>query len=52
MCFVSLLYTMESGPTAEMGLAGSEGVAGVALFLGGETTPKRRWRRSEAAPCR
>lgn len=40
-CVVSLLYTMESGPTAEMGLVGSDGVVGVALFLGGETTPNR-----------
>ena len=40
-CVVSLLYTMESGSTAEMGLVGSDGVVGVALFLGGETTPNR-----------
>lgn len=40
-CVVSLLYTMEKGLTAEMGLAGSDGVVGVALFLGGETTPNR-----------
>jgi CRP-like cAMP-binding protein len=40
-CVVSLLYTMERGITAEMGLAGSDGVVGVALFLGGETTPNR-----------
>jgi CRP-like cAMP-binding protein len=38
---VSLLYTMTSGSTAEMGLVGSDGVVGVALFLGGETTPNR-----------
>jgi CRP-like cAMP-binding protein len=38
---ISLLYTMEKGITAEMGLAGSDGVVGVALFLGGETTPNR-----------
>ncbi len=35
---VSLIYTMEDGSSAEMGLAGNEGVAGVALFLGGHTT--------------
>ena len=40
-CVVSLLYTMESGPTAEMGLVGNDGVVGVALFLGGETAPNR-----------
>jgi len=38
---VSLLYTMINGATAEMGLVGNEGVVGVALFMGGETTPNR-----------
>jgi CRP-like cAMP-binding protein len=38
---VSLLYTMENGVTAEMGLAGNDGVVGIALFLGGDTTPNR-----------
>ena len=38
---VSLLYTMANGSTAEMGLVGSDGVVGIALFLGGETTPNR-----------
>jgi CRP-like cAMP-binding protein len=38
---VSLLYTTEDGSTAEMGLAGNDGVVGVALFLGGDTTPNR-----------
>jgi CRP-like cAMP-binding protein len=38
---VSLVYTMEDGTTAEMGLTGNDGVIGVALFLGGETTPNR-----------
>ena len=38
---VSLLYTMEDGVTAEMGLVGNDGVVGVALFLGGDTTPNR-----------
>ncbi|MBV8096370.1 MAG: Crp/Fnr family transcriptional regulator [Acetobacteraceae bacterium] len=46
LCFpttsvVSLLYTMENGVTAEMGLAGNDGVVGIALFLGGDTTPNR-----------
>ena len=35
---VSLLYTTQEGTTAEMGLVGNEGVLGVALFLGGEST--------------
>src|SRR5689334_770280 len=38
---VSLLYTMENGSTAEMGLAGNDGAVGVALFLGGDTMPNR-----------
>ena len=36
---ISLIYTMENGTTAEVGLVGNEGVVGVALFLGGDTTP-------------
>ena len=38
---VSLLYTMVDGATAEMGLVGNEGVVGIALFMGGDTTPNR-----------
>ena len=40
-CHVSLLYTMINGETAEMGLVGNEGVVGIALFMGGDTTPNR-----------
>lgn len=40
-CVISFIYTMENGSTAEMGLAGNDGVVGVALFLGGDTTPNR-----------
>lgn len=40
-CVISLLYTMEDGSTAEMGLVGNDGLVGVAIFLGGETTPNR-----------
>jgi CRP-like cAMP-binding protein len=36
---ISLLYRMIDGSTAEMGLVGNEGVVGIALFMGGETTP-------------
>jgi hypothetical protein len=32
---VSLLYTMENGASAEMGLTGNDGVVGIALFMGG-----------------
>lgn len=38
---VSLVYTTENGSTAEMALAGNDGVVGVGLFLGGDTTPSR-----------
>ena len=38
---ISLLYTMVDGSTAEMGLVGREGIVGIALFMGGETTPNR-----------
>jgi CRP-like cAMP-binding protein len=35
---ISLIYRMEDGATAEVGLVGNEGVVAIALFLGGETT--------------
>jgi len=38
---VSLLYLMEDGSSAEMGIAGREGLVGVALFMGGGTMPNR-----------
>jgi len=36
---VSLHYVMESGASAETAGVGNEGVVGIALFMGGETTP-------------
>lgn len=36
---ISLLYTMTDGMTAEVGLVGDEGLVGIALFMGGATTP-------------
>lgn len=38
---ISLLYIMENGSTAEIGMAGNDGLVGVALFMGGSTTPNR-----------
>ena len=38
---VSLLYVMEDGASAEIAVVGFEGVVGVALFMGGESTPSR-----------
>jgi len=36
---VSLLYVMEDGASAEIAVVGNEGIVGVSLFMGGETTP-------------
>ncbi len=38
---ISLLYLMENGTTAEIGVTGYEGMVGIALFMGGQTTPNR-----------
>lgn len=40
-CIVSLLYVMESGASAEISVIGNEGLVGVSVFMGGETTPSR-----------
>jgi CRP-like cAMP-binding protein len=36
---VSLLYVMEDGASAEIAVVGREGIVGVSLFMGGESTP-------------
>ena len=38
---VSLLYVMEDGASAEIAVVGNEGMLGISLFMGGETTPSR-----------
>ncbi len=38
---VSLLYVMENGSSAEIAVVGNEGLVGVSLFMGGNTTPSR-----------
>jgi CRP-like cAMP-binding protein len=38
---VSLLYVMESGASAEISVVGNEGLIGIAVFMGGESTPSR-----------
>ncbi len=38
---VSLLYVMEDGASAEIAVVGREGLLGIALFMGGDTTPSR-----------
>jgi len=40
-CIVSILYQMENGASAEIALVGNEGVVGVAVFMGGESTMSR-----------
>ena len=38
---ISLLYTLADGASAEIAVVGNEGIIGVSLFMGGETTPSR-----------
>ena len=38
---ISLLYVMENGASAEISVVGNEGVVGISLFMGGESTPSR-----------
>lgn len=40
-CIVSLLYVLENGSSAEIAVVGHEGILGISLFMGGETTPSR-----------
>jgi CRP-like cAMP-binding protein len=40
-CVVSSIYTTEDGATAEIALVGHDGVVGMPLFLGGETSPNK-----------
>ncbi|WP_084217392.1 Crp/Fnr family transcriptional regulator [Xenophilus azovorans] len=38
---VSLLYVMQNGASAEIAVVGNEGIVGVSIFMGGESTPSR-----------
>src|SRR5688572_21256844 len=40
-CVVSLLYVMKNGESAEIAIVGNEGIVGLALFMGGESTMSR-----------
>ncbi len=40
-CIISLLYVMENGASAEIAIVGNEGILGISIFMGGETTPSR-----------
>ena len=49
---VSLLYVMEDGSSAEIAVVGNEGILGISLFMGGETTPSRAVVQSEGSGYR
>ena len=49
---ISLLYLMENGSSAEIGVVGNEGVVGIALFMGGDTMPNRAVVQSAGASLR
>lgn len=38
---VSMLYVMENGASAEIAVVGREGLVGISIFMGGESTPSR-----------
>ena len=38
---VSLLYVMENGASGEISVVGNDGLVGISLFMGGESTPSR-----------
>jgi CRP-like cAMP-binding protein len=40
-CIISLLYVMLDGDSAEISVVGREGIVGIAVFMGGESTPSR-----------
>jgi len=40
-CIISLLYVMEDGASVEIAILGNEGILGISLFMGGNTTPSR-----------
>jgi hypothetical protein len=44
---ISMLYVMEDGASAEIAIVGNEGILGVSLFMGSETTPSRAVVQSE-----
>ena len=49
---VSLLYVMENGASAEIAVVGQEGLVGISLFMGGESTPSRAVVQSAGAAFR
>ncbi len=51
-CIVSLLYVLESGESAEIAVVGNEGIVGISIFMGGDTTPNRALVQSAGYTCR
>ena len=49
---VSLLYVMENGASAEIAVVGNDGIVGISLFMGGESTPSRAVVQSAGAGFR
>ena len=49
---VSLLYVMENGASAEIAVVGNEGIVGISLFMGGQSTPSRAVVQSAGQGCR
>ena len=49
---ISLLYTMEDGRSAEIGVVGNDGILGIAVFMGGESVPNRAVVQSEGVAFR
>jgi CRP-like cAMP-binding protein len=49
---ISLLQVMENGSSGEIAVVGNEGVVGISLFMGGETTPSRAVVQSKARALR
>jgi CRP-like cAMP-binding protein len=43
---ISMLYVLEDGASAEIAVVGNEGILGISIFMGGETTPSRAVVRS------
>lgn len=51
-CIVSLIFTTRTGASAELGITGNDGLVGIPLVLGGDTTTHRAVIQSEGAAYR
>ncbi|MFO7762163.1 MAG: Crp/Fnr family transcriptional regulator [Wenzhouxiangellaceae bacterium] len=51
-CIISLLYVMEDGSSAEISVVGCEGIVGIAVFMGGGSTPSRALVQSAGSALR